>query len=142
MWVPRSPLSSRTAPGLQLNLSGASLQGLFKICSQTKVGRPSSGSVSSHVFHRTPGWAGLLLDYCWEGLEHSYRATSKSAVGPKPAGLPPGAWTRAFWKAPGQSRTAPGPELRGTGAVSSSAGLSPEAQVGMTPPGSLGRWCW
>lgn len=57
---PALSLARQNCPGLQVSMSGVRWKGTFQICSQTKTGRPTSGSNNnSHGLHNVSGWARL-----------------------------------------------------------------------------------
>lgn len=59
---PALSLARQNCPGLQVSMSGVRWKGTFQICSQTKTGRPTSGSNNnSHGLHNVSEWARLWL---------------------------------------------------------------------------------
>lgn len=114
-WVPRM---GTTAHRPLLRGVRAKLQGRFIIHSWTEVGGPAPRAqidVSSAWFLVKQN---CPLDCSGAHLEPGYRTTSRSAVGPRSAGLPLGASTGVPPSMSLGNSTAPRPGLRGTGTAS------------------------
>ena len=112
-----------------------------------------SGDTNGHVSCKFPEQAGLSPDHSSDGLKLNHRTASGSPSGPRLVGWylgqrmgclllgPLGRQDNTWIEAAKVLELGLG-LLQGTRLRPKLVGLLLETQVGVTPPGRLGRWCW
>lgn len=138
---PARSLGGLTFSRLRQSRAGDGSQGCFRIHSHTKVTTPAFRGMKEHVFCQIPEWAGFL----WTLAERGWSQVAGPLQGPQ---SDQGRWAY-LWRegsvclppCPLVDRTAPGPQLRGSGAGWQDC-FRIHSQMEVWGPTSRGRnWC-